>query len=81
MGGLEATRIISNLDFTRKKKPRPSIIAMTASASDEDRQMCYQAGMDYHISKPINIEIVRQTVDMLEKGKEKHLKTLDFKNL
>lgn len=77
MNGIEATKTICGLDWTNKTTAKPTIIAMTASASEEDRLMCYNAGMDYHISKPVNIEIIKKTLDLLERGKQKYLKTLD----
>ena len=52
--GLEAARRIRKL--TDRKKAGIPIIAMTADAFEEDVLKCRQAGMDGHISKPINIE-------------------------
>lgn len=54
MDGMEATRRI-------RANPRLSgsiIIAMTASASREDRERCMDAGMDDFISKPIRPDIL-----------------------
>jgi PAS domain S-box-containing protein len=53
MDGLEATRQVREL-WTGSK--RPWIIAMTANAMESDRQMCFNAGMDGYISKPVRIE-------------------------
>lgn len=40
---------------SRKDLKQPVIIALTASAMKEDKDACFFAGMDDHISKPINI--------------------------
>jgi CheY-like chemotaxis protein len=53
MDGLEATRQVRQL-WTGSK--RPWIIAMTANAMESDRQMCFDAGMDGYVSKPVRIE-------------------------
>ncbi len=52
MDGLEATREI------RKHKDSGAlpILAMTANASQADRELCVSAGMDEHITKPIDPE-------------------------
>ena len=50
MDGLAATRALRER-FTSAQLP---ILAMTANASDHDRQLCAEAGMDAHISKPID---------------------------
>ncbi len=39
-----------------------AIIAMTANAFDEDRQKALEAGMDYHIAKPINMDILEEAL-------------------
>jgi PAS domain S-box-containing protein len=41
------------------------IIATTASAMKEDRELCLEAGMDAYISKPIEREVLFATIDML----------------
>ena len=54
MDGYEATRRIRSLsDFKKAVTP---IIAMTANAFEEDRRNAMDAGMNEHISKPIDIE-------------------------
>ena len=53
LDGLEATRQI------RARWPdgtRPRIIAMTANAMPEDREACFEAGMDDYVAKPIRPE-------------------------
>lgn len=53
MDGLEATEYIRK-EFPPEKQPY--IIALTASAFQEDRNECIKAGMDDYISKPVKIE-------------------------
>lgn len=54
MDGLVATRTIRQ-NFTKNVLP---ILAMTANASDEDRDRCLESGMDAHITKPIDPNIL-----------------------
>jgi len=54
MDGLEATEKIRQT-FTATQLP---ILAMTANASDADREKCQQAGMNTHITKPIDPELL-----------------------
>jgi PAS domain S-box-containing protein len=50
MDGLEATRRI--LDGA--VDARPYIVAMTASAMEDDRRRCFDAGMDDYVTKPVD---------------------------
>ena len=52
MDGYEATKQIRALGTEISKIP---ILAMTANAFEEDRKLAFEAGMDEHIAKPINI--------------------------
>ena len=57
MDGLEATRRIRGLD--RKDAGQISIVAMTANAFIEDRKMSLEAGMNAHITKPLdNLQVL-----------------------
>jgi len=55
MDGLEATRRIKRFF---PPTACPLIFAMTANALEEDKQRCFEAGMDDFISKPITLDIV-----------------------
>jgi PAS domain S-box-containing protein len=54
MDGLEATREIRSLPEQQNLTKKTPILAMTANAFAEDRQRCMDAGMNDHISKPVN---------------------------
>ncbi|HKX24782.1 MAG TPA: response regulator, partial [Actinomycetota bacterium] len=54
LDGLEATREIRKRWTGPERRPR--IIAMTAGATENDRQACLAAGMDDYVSKPIRQE-------------------------
>ena len=54
MNGIEATRRIRG-DSLNMNTP---VLAMTANVFDEDRRACFANGMDDHIGKPVNPEVV-----------------------
>ena len=63
MNGLEASKEIRNLKNVKGAKTIP-IIAMTANASDEDKLKSIEAGMNAHISKPIKLDVLINTLDI-----------------
>ena len=63
MDGLEAARVIRAMD--RPDAKRVPIIAMTANAFDEDVQRSLQVGMNAHLSKPVDPELLYQTLEEL----------------
>ncbi len=58
LNGLDATRAIRGL----AAYAATPILAMTANAFDEDRQVCIAAGMNDHIGKPVDPEKLYQTL-------------------
>ncbi len=58
MDGLTATREIRKLN--RPDAKTIPIIALTANAFEEDVKECLQAGMDAHLSKPVDIELLKK---------------------
>jgi len=63
MSGLEATAAIRALD--RPDAKTIPIIALTANALDEDVQQSLQAGMNAHLSKPVDPEHLYETIRKL----------------
>lgn len=63
MGGLEATKAIRNGDNPLGKTI--PIIAMTVNAFSEDAQRCFDAGMDAHVSKPLDISMLERSIQNL----------------
>ena len=63
MDGLEAARRIRALN--RPDAKTVPIVAMTANAFDEDVQLSLQAGMNAHLSKPVDPERLYQTLEEL----------------
>ena len=70
MDGLEAAAAIRALDRPDAKKI--PIIALTANAFDEDVQRSLQAGMNAHLSKPVEPDDLYRTLeDLIEKAEAK----------
>jgi signal transduction histidine kinase len=62
MDGYEAARRIRGLEADQNSS-RTRIVAMTASAMNEDREHCLAAGMDDYISKPVNENKLRNVLE------------------
>jgi PAS domain S-box-containing protein len=56
MDGIEATVQIRQ---KWSKNSKPKIVAMTANAMEKDKELCLSVGMDDYISKPINLDTLK----------------------
>lgn len=65
MNGYEAAKRIRSLD--REDAKKIPIIAMTANAFTEDRIRAKEAGMDEHIAKPVDAELLIKVIHKLVK--------------
>ena len=63
MDGYEAARQIRSLDD--KDKAAIPIVAVTANAFDEDRQLAMDAGMNGHLAKPYDVPAIMKTLEEL----------------
>ena len=63
MNGLEAAQAIRAMK--RKDAKKIPIIALTANAFDEDVQRSLQAGLNAHLSKPVNPEVLFDTLEKM----------------
>jgi len=60
MDGYEMTRRIRA--YERHDGPRLPIIALSAGVMQGDKAVCIEAGMDDHVAKPAQLEILRTTL-------------------
>ena len=60
MDGLTATRTIRAME--RPDAKTIPIIAMTANAFKEDAEKCFAVGMNAHLAKPLEIELLKRTI-------------------
>ena len=65
MNGYETTKMIRSLD--REDAKAIPIIAMTANAFTEDRIKAKEAGMDEHVAKPVDVELLIKVIQKLVK--------------
>ena len=63
MDGYEAAKMIRSLD--REDAKEVPIIAMTANAFTEDRIKAKAAGMDEHVAKPVDVELLIKVIHKL----------------
>ena len=65
MDGLEATRVIRARERANPRTKRLPIMALTANALEEDRQLCISAGMDLFLTKPLRPALLKQAMTEL----------------
>lgn len=63
MDGYEATRAIREAE--KAGRERIPVVAMTASVFPGDVQKAFEAGMDAHIAKPVDMELLKETIQKL----------------
>ena len=63
MDGYEATKAIRALD--NKALAEIPIVAMTANAFDSDRKAAIESGMNDHITKPIDVQALTETISRI----------------
>jgi CheY-like chemotaxis protein len=63
MDGYTAARTIRS--FEDKELANIPIIALSANAFEEDRQKALEAGMNAHLSKPINVDEMMETLSQM----------------
>jgi len=71
MDGVDATKSIRKVD---KKTP---IVALTANATTDDRDSCFEAGMCEFLTKPISLDALTKTLTTISKTIAKEDKALD----
>ncbi len=58
--GLQVTRLIRNLETPNARLP---VVALSASATLQDREACLSAGMNDHLSKPVDVTALRNVIN------------------
>tara|TARA_B100001248_G_scaffold217689_2_gene172910 strand:+ start:17752 stop:20250 length:2499 start_codon:yes stop_codon:yes gene_type:complete len=69
LGGVDATKRIRQ-EFPEDQQPH--IIAITAGARDQDKELCLSAGMNDFVDKPIKVDELQAALEKAEKLKEFH---------
>lgn len=62
MDGVEATREIRRLVATGELSNSPIVIGCSAYSTEEDKEMCFRAGMQHYIEKPVNRDVLTRLV-------------------
>lgn len=77
MDGISATRVIKEID-RRDKRPFTPVIALTARALAGDRERIIGAGLDAHLSKPVDRELLLVTLERYLKMKDERNKKMQL---
>ena len=75
MDGISATRVIKEIDRRDKRLYTP-VIALTARAMAGDRERIIGAGLDAHLTKPVDREFLLETLERYLKMKDERNKRL-----
>jgi len=67
LSGLEASKLYR---FSHPEARQIPIIALTADATDDAKKLSEEAGMDAHLTKPVDAERLLLTMDMLVAAKQ-----------
>jgi len=62
MDGFQATRTIRAMEREHDWLPIP-VIALSGHVSPEDRERCFAAGMNAHLSKPVRLEVLKRALE------------------
>ena len=62
MPDMDGLQVTESIRASQNGRPRPVIVAMTASAMAGDRERCLAAGMDDYISKPVTRDALRRAL-------------------
>ena len=62
LGGLDATQRIRELERAGAGSGHVPIVAVTASALEQDRERCLAAGMDAHLARPVALDRLAQVM-------------------
>ncbi|PZD97703.1 hybrid sensor histidine kinase/response regulator [Paenibacillus sambharensis] len=78
MDGFEATRQIRGLEDSMDCASRTPIVSITANAMQGDMERCLEAGMDDYITKPVQLDKLREVViRWLPDGPQDHQSPLE----
>ena len=65
MDGIEAAKAIRSLE--RPDAKTIPIVALTANAFEDDKRECFEAGMNAHVAKPIDVHTLERVVAKLSR--------------
>ena len=66
MDGIQAAKKIRKVE--KSSKQRTPIIALTANATEQDRRLCLDVGMDAFLTKPIEMDVFAKLMEQLEEA-------------